>query len=174
MGKPENVYGVSLDSAASQYCSESCVICDIPGLLLGIQTHVTVPMLQWTVVLLYLHCVPSTAQTPQRLFASSSRIWVDSYIRIESCQHSSAKWVCDLQTAAEISKSAMDNSDQLAVEAVDLFLALIGAEAGHMGLRSLASGGIYICGGIMPKVTGLSQPCVGSPVLRKEHCVWVH
>lgn len=57
-----------------------------------------------------------------------------------------------LQTAAEISKTAIDNSDQLAVEAVDLFLALIGAEAGHMGLRSLASGGIYICGGIMPKV----------------------
>lgn len=56
------------------------------------------------------------------------------------------------KTAAEISKSAMDNSDQLAVEAVDLFLALIGAEAGHMGLRSLASGGIYICGGIMPKL----------------------
>jgi len=61
-----------------------------------------------------------------------------------------------LQTAAEISKTAIDNSDQLAVEAVDLFLALIGAEAGHMGLRSLASGGIYICGGIMPKV---SQHC---------------
>lgn len=59
---------------------------------------------------------------------------------------------CGSQTAAEISKAAMDNSDQLAVEAVDLFLALIGAEAGHMGLRSLASGGIYICGGIMPKV----------------------
>ena len=57
-----------------------------------------------------------------------------------------------MQTAAEISKSAMDSSDQIAVEAVDLFLALIGAEAGHMGLRSLASGGIYICGGIMPKV----------------------
>ena len=58
-----------------------------------------------------------------------------------------------LQTAADISKTAIDNSDQLAVEAVDLFLALIGAEAGHMGLRSLASGGIYICGGIMPKVS---------------------
>lgn len=56
------------------------------------------------------------------------------------------------KTAAEISKSAMDSSDQIAVEAVDLFLALIGAEAGHMGLRSLASGGIYICGGIMPKL----------------------
>ncbi len=61
-----------------------------------------------------------------------------------------------MQTAAEISKSASDNSDQIAVEAVDMFLALIGAEAGHMGLRSLASGGIYICGGIMPKVSHAS------------------
>ena len=68
---------------------------------------------------------------------------------------------CVVQTAAEISKTAIDNSDQLAVEAVDLFLALIGAEAGHMGLRSLASGGIYICGGIMPKVCDLPStvPC---------------
>lgn len=57
-----------------------------------------------------------------------------------------------MQTAAEISKTALDGSDPLAVEAVDIFLALIGAEAGHMGLRSLASGGVYICGGIMPKV----------------------
>ena len=57
-----------------------------------------------------------------------------------------------LQSAAEISKTALDCSDALAIEAVDLFCAIIGAEAGHMGLRSLASGGVYICGGIMPKV----------------------
>lgn len=57
-----------------------------------------------------------------------------------------------VQSAAEISKTALDCSDALAIEAVDLFCAIIGAEAGHMGLRSLASGGVYICGGIMPKV----------------------
>lgn len=33
-----------------------------------------------------------------------------------------------------------------------MFLSIVGAEAGHMALRSLASGGIYICGGIFPKV----------------------
>ena len=38
------------------------------------------------------------------------------------------------------------------MEAVDLFLAIIGAEAGYMGLRTLASGGIYVCGGIIPRV----------------------
>ena len=38
------------------------------------------------------------------------------------------------------------------MEAVDLFLAILGAEAGYMGLRILASGGIYVCGGIIPRV----------------------
>ena len=35
-----------------------------------------------------------------------------------------------------------------------MFLSIVGAEAGHMALRSLASGGVYICGGIFPKVGG--------------------
>jgi len=87
------------------------------------------------------------------LFWSPDQPWLGSF----DLQHRPMdKFFAALQTAADISKTAIDNSDQLAVEAVDLFLALIGAEAGHMGLRSLASGGIYICGGIMPKV---SQHC---------------
>ena len=32
-----------------------------------------------------------------------------------------------------------------------MFLSIVGAEAGHMALRSLASGGVYIAGGIFPK-----------------------
>lgn len=39
-----------------------------------------------------------------------------------------------------------------AVEALDMFLSIVGAEAGNMALRSLASGGVFICGGIFPKV----------------------
>ena len=39
------------------------------------------------------------------------------------------------------------------MEAVDLFLAILGAEAGYMGLRVLATGGIYVCGGIVPKAS---------------------
>ena len=33
-----------------------------------------------------------------------------------------------------------------------MFLSIVGAEAGHMALRSLASGGVYVCGGIPPRV----------------------
>ena len=59
------------------------------------------------------------------------------------------------QDAPAITKAALAGSDALAVEAVDLFLAIIGAEAGYMGLRALASGGVYLCGGITPKVRRL-------------------
>jgi glucokinase len=38
--------------------------------------------------------------------------------------------------------------DALCAEAVDLFLALYGAEAGNLGLRHLARGGVYLAGGI--------------------------
>ena len=42
--------------------------------------------------------------------------------------------------------------DALALEAVDLFLAVLGAEAGAMGLRCLATGGVYLAGGITPRL----------------------
>ncbi|GFR39807.1 hypothetical protein Agub_g297 [Astrephomene gubernaculifera] len=54
--------------------------------------------------------------------------------------------------AAEISAAALTGSDPLAEEAVDLLFAIVGAEAGAMALRSLAKGGVYIAGGITPKL----------------------
>lgn len=61
-----------------------------------------------------------------------------------------------VQKAPDITKEALEESNPLSVEAVDLFLAIIGAEAGYMGVRALAAGGIYICGGITPRVTPVS------------------
>ena len=58
------------------------------------------------------------------------------------------------QDAPAITRAALEGSDPLAVEAVDMFLAIIGAEAGYMGLRALATGGVYLCGGITPKARG--------------------
>lgn len=61
-------------------------------------------------------------------------------------------WHCGQDSPSAISKAALSGADPIASEAVDIFLAIIGAEAGHMGLRLLAKGGVYICGGITPKV----------------------
>lgn len=38
------------------------------------------------------------------------------------------------------------------VQAVDMFLAIVGAEAGAMALRCLARGGVFIAGGIVPRL----------------------
>lgn len=53
---------------------------------------------------------------------------------------------------ASVSKAALDGSDPFAAEALDIFLSIIGAEAANMALRGLTTGGIYIAGGIFPKV----------------------
>jgi len=69
---------------------------------------------------------------------------------------------CAQPTPGSISRAALDGSDPLALEAVDMFLAILGCEAGFMGLRLLATGGVYICGGIGPKVTTIrdAQHCL--------------
>lgn len=54
--------------------------------------------------------------------------------------------------AKEISRAALNGSDPVAVEAVDMMLSIVGGEAGHMALRNLARGGVYVAGGITPKV----------------------
>lgn len=60
-----------------------------------------------------------------------------------------------MQEAPAITKAALEGSDPLAVEAVDIFLAIVGSEAGGNSLRVLAQGGVYLCGGILPRVRDL-------------------
>lgn len=56
--------------------------------------------------------------------------------------------------SAAISRSALEHGDPLASAALDLFIAAYGAEAGNLALKILASGGVYIAGGIAPKIAG--------------------
>ncbi len=56
------------------------------------------------------------------------------------------------KSAPEITTAALDGSDPLAAEAVDMLMAIVGAEAGAMALRCLARGGVYIAGGVTPRV----------------------
>jgi glucokinase len=54
--------------------------------------------------------------------------------------------------AAAVSAHALDASDPLAVAALDLFLRIYGAQAGNLALTCLARGGVYIAGGIAPRI----------------------
>lgn len=54
--------------------------------------------------------------------------------------------------AAAVSQSALERRCTRCVEALDLFVAAYGAEAGNMALRYMATGGVYVGGGIAPKI----------------------
>jgi len=42
--------------------------------------------------------------------------------------------------------------DPLCVQVLQLFCKLYGAEAGNLALKTLATGGVYVAGGIAPKI----------------------
>jgi len=54
--------------------------------------------------------------------------------------------------AAAISEFALNKSDDLAVQALDIFTQIYARQAANLALTSLAYGGVYIAGGIAPKI----------------------
>jgi glucokinase len=54
--------------------------------------------------------------------------------------------------AAAISRAALAGACELCVQALDLFVALYGAEAGNLALKVMATGGVFVGGGIAPKI----------------------
>ncbi len=53
---------------------------------------------------------------------------------------------------ATISHAALSGTDLVCTEAIDYFVKNYGAEAGNLGLKMLSVGGMYIGGGIAPKL----------------------
>jgi glucokinase len=54
--------------------------------------------------------------------------------------------------AAVVSKAALANEAEICVKALDLFVSMYGAEAGNLALRAKALRGLYVGGGIAPKI----------------------
>ena len=53
---------------------------------------------------------------------------------------------------AAISRAALRGESELCVKALDLFVSIYGAEAGNLTLKAKAEGGLYVGGGIAPKI----------------------
>jgi glucokinase len=53
---------------------------------------------------------------------------------------------------AVISEIGLSGNDPLCTKALDLFASMYGAEAGNLALKAFAVGGVYIGGGIAPKI----------------------
>jgi glucokinase len=63
-----------------------------------------------------------------------------------------ARALCDGDPAAVVTHAALQQGDPLANRALDLFVQIYGAQAGNLALTAGATGGIYIAGGIAPRI----------------------
>jgi glucokinase len=59
--------------------------------------------------------------------------------------------------SAIVSKLAFELQDTTAIETLDLFCKIYGAEAGNMALKSMSLGGVYVGGGVAPKILPVLQ-----------------
>ena len=53
---------------------------------------------------------------------------------------------------APVVRAALENRSELCANALDLFVSIYGAEAGNLALKVMARGGIFIGGGIAPRI----------------------
>lgn len=59
--------------------------------------------------------------------------------------------------SAAISKSALEGTADISVQALSIFTSVYGAEAGNLALKVMATGGIFVGGGIAPKIAAKLQ-----------------
>jgi glucokinase len=59
--------------------------------------------------------------------------------------------------SAAVSEGALEKNDPLCKETLRLFASIYGAEAGNLALKTMATGGIYIGGGVAPKILPVLQ-----------------
>ncbi len=54
--------------------------------------------------------------------------------------------------SAVVAEAALEHRDPRSVQALEIFVSVYGAEAGNLALKALAVGGVFVAGGIAPKI----------------------
>jgi glucokinase len=97
------------------------------------------------------------------------------YAYLKSTGLEEPEWLAEKLSACEdptpvIFAAAQDpvRPCRLAIRVVDLFVAILGAEAGNLALKILATGGIYLGGGIPPRIVKELQSPAFMDALRSK------
>ncbi|HXP16570.1 MAG TPA: glucokinase [Terriglobales bacterium] len=98
----------------------------------------------------------------ERIVSGPGLVNVFNFLR-DTGRGAPEQWLIEQMTqsdpAAAISRAASDGKCALCEQAVDLFISIYGAEAGNLALKIMATGGVYLGGGIAPKMLAkLSGP----------------
>ena len=63
-----------------------------------------------------------------------------------------AEQMLKMDPAAAVSEAAMEGKCTMCAQALDIFVSVFGAEAGNLALKLKATGGVFLAGGIAPKI----------------------
>jgi len=91
----------------------------------------------------------------ERVLSGPGLVNVYEFFRESGYGNESAALAAAMQKgdpAAAISRAALDASDALAEKALDLWICVYGAEASNLALKIMSTGGLFLAGGISPKI----------------------
>lgn len=91
----------------------------------------------------------------ERILSGAGLIKIFEYLTEtgqEAASSSLRQAMLENDPAAAISEFGLDRRDPAALRALDMFVAIYGAQAGNLALTTLARGGVYVAGGIAPKI----------------------
>ena len=91
----------------------------------------------------------------ERVLSGPGLVNVYEFLRGKGCGDEPAGFSAQLaqaDPAAAISRAALNGTNHLAEQALDLWTSVYGAEAGNLALKAMATGGIFLGGGISPKI----------------------
>jgi glucokinase len=96
----------------------------------------------------------------ERVVSGMGLLSVHEFLRVH---HKSAvpQWLVEEMhrgdAAAAIAQAALSGRDEICIETLNCFVSLYGAEAGNLALKVMSRGGMYLGGGIAPKILPMLQ-----------------
>ncbi len=91
----------------------------------------------------------------ERLLSGPGKLAIYEFLR-DTGRGQEPEWLrkrmSESDASAVVSEVALSGESSICVQALELFVSLYGAEAGNLALKMLATGGVYIGGGIAPTI----------------------
>jgi glucokinase len=91
----------------------------------------------------------------ERILSGPGLVNVYEFLRDSGYEKESPEFAAKLgegDAAATISRAALDGTHRLAEKALEVWVAVYGAEAANLALKTMATGGLFLAGGISPKI----------------------
>jgi glucokinase len=93
----------------------------------------------------------------ERIVSGSGLVAIYEYLVSTQKYSANSALINSEDAAASIADAALQQRDVVAVEALKMFVNIYGAQAGNLALTTLSRGGVYIAGGIAPKILSFMQ-----------------